>query len=738
QDPFVAKLLTEFDERSGIPQTSHATRHTSPAQEQKSESVLATAASAALISENKVTGSLGRLPESAFAGVLTQGPVTFNKTSATRVAAASAVTYRSGRLFGIGKPQQPRVIMVTPEIAPFSKKGGLADFMGVGSMPHALARLGMDIHIVTYLYDDIDIALHDIEDTGKTVSVALGDERETLKVYRKVAVVEGKAVTIYFLRHPIYSHKPYLEYIDKVRTREDYEKLIERLQDSEDSNKLIVTKDVFDMMHRLAFKQAVALSKGTLELGKMLNLAPTVVHAHDWQAGLVPFLMVKHPDYQAYYKKALKIYTIHNAAYQGVFGKEVFPYLNLNAKEFRTETLEFKGDVSTLKAGLTSSDKTNTVSKTYAKEIATPAFGQGLEGLFAKLSQRGRLFGILNGVNYRDWNPQTDELLPQAARYTPGDLSGKANAKKILQHEFALPERNDVFLFGAVARLTAQKGFDRLVQVIPSLIDAHKNIQFVLLGTGEPEIEESLIKLKKEYPEQIGLRIGFSNRLAHHIEAGSDAFTMFSQFEPCGLNQMYSLKYGTLPIVFATGGLVDTVADSATGFVFNEHTPAHAAEAMERAVNIYFNQPDKWQEMIANAMSQDYSWEHSAREYVETMYGFVTETKLVEAASRSQINKFVARIKRLLSSIRRLFIRSSIDAGEKKLILHELRNNFELSTQSVQSMVNAFISDMHKGLAGQPSASGKDGVGRQPSASGKDGLGGQESSLAMLPTFVDN
>ncbi|MBU2251505.1 MAG: UTP--glucose-1-phosphate uridylyltransferase, partial [Candidatus Omnitrophica bacterium] len=522
------------------------------------------------------------------------------------------------------------VLMATPEKAPFSKKGGLADVMGLNSLPHALAGLGLDIHVVTYLYDDIDTSLYGIEDTGRKITVTMGKSKETLQVFRKVASVDSRDITIYFLRHPIYSHKPYLEYIDKQRTKEEYDELIERVKDKRYLNRLLSNKDIYATMHELAFKQALALSKGTLELGRDLDLRPKVVHAHDWQTGLVPFLMAKDRRYRRYYASALKAYTVHNVAYQGIFGRQLFALLGLNKKEFNAWTLEFNGDINTMKAGLISSDRINTVSKSYAKEITTSAFGEGLEDVLAELDQQGKLLGIINGVNYREWNPETDDFLTTRQRYRSDDLSGKKEAKRALQKEFNLPQRDDALLFGAVARLTSQKGFDRLAEVIPMLIRQHDNVQFVVLGNGEPAIETALIKLQELYPQQISLRIGFDNRLAHLIEAGSDAFTMFSQFEPCGLSQLYSLKYGTLPVVFATGGLADTVIDKVTGFVFKDHSKSSVFDVMEQVTNTYFNQAGDWRQMVQNAMQQNYSWDSSARKYAEGIYGFIPTDSVIQ------------------------------------------------------------------------------------------------------------
>ncbi|HEY0721837.1 MAG TPA: glycogen synthase GlgA, partial [Gammaproteobacteria bacterium] len=333
---------------------------------------------------------------------------------------------------------------------------------------------------------------------------------------------------------------------------------------------------------------------------------------NDWQSGLVPALLEREATRPA------TLFTIHNLAYQGLFPWETFARLALPRELWHMEALEFHGQLSFIKGGLVFADRLTTVSPTYAREIRTPAFGYGLEGLLNHRAER--LSGILNGADYALWDPAGDPFIP--AHFTPADLSGKAKVKRALQRHFGLAEQTDTPLLGVIGRMVEQKGIDLIADAIPNLLDA--GVQLAILGSGLPHYEQLLRSLAARHPQRIGLHIGYDEPLAHLIEAGADLFLMPSRFEPCGLNQIYSLRYGTLPVVRRTGGLADTVVDTgpatlgsgkATGFVVNEATSAALAATVRRALG-YYRQPKVWRQLIGNAMAQDFSWHSSARDYL--------------------------------------------------------------------------------------------------------------------------
>jgi starch synthase len=355
--------------------------------------------------------------------------------------------------------------------------------------------------------------------------------------------------------------------------------------------------------------------RAVLALLTRLNWFPHVLHCHDWQTALLPpyvrFLLGL--DIRLY--AAATIYTIHNLAYQGLFPAEIFPHMELPLPLFVPSGIEYYGQVNFMKAGLLYADYLTTVSPTYAEEICTPGFGAGLDGVLQ--SRSDLLVGVLNGADYDIWNPATDPAL--AAPYSAADLRGKAPCKTALLRAYALPEDLTTPLFGMVSRLVEQKGVDILAAALPQLM--RLNLRLVLLGAGDPRYQEFFTAQAQAYPERLGVRLGFNDDLAHQIEAGCDAFLMPSRFEPCGLNQMYSLRYGTIPLVRATGGLRDTVSPfiaatgEGTGFVFHQPTAEAFMTAVRDALAVYADQPT-WQRLIHNAMAQDLSWERSARHYV--------------------------------------------------------------------------------------------------------------------------
>jgi starch synthase len=360
-------------------------------------------------------------------------------------------------------------------------------------------------------------------------------------------------------------------------------------------------------------------SRAALAATEAMGVVPDILHAHDWQAGLAPVylrtLFAGSPAFTA----TRSVLTLHNIAYQGRFGPDVLPFVGLDRSHFNPNELEFYGVVSYLKGGAAFADALTTVSPRYAREIQTPEFGEGLEGLL-RYRALG-LHGILNGIDDRTWNPATDPHLP--AHYDREDLSGKAACKRHIQWRFGLPERAETPLLAFIGRLADQKGIDLLAGVLPDLV-AHRDLQVLVLGTGSPSYHGFFTDLRARFPQKVGIFLGFDESLAHRIEAGTDIFLMPSRYEPCGLNQMYSLRYGTVPVVRETGGLADTVVDAtpeairegrATGFVFRDYHPGALAWAIDRALAARGN-PMLWQSLQRTGMSQDWSWARSGERYL--------------------------------------------------------------------------------------------------------------------------
>lgn len=468
------------------------------------------------------------------------------------------------------------VLFATSEVHPLVKTGGLADVSG--SLPPALRSLGYDVRVVIPAYPQalarcehlILVSLIDLPSSPTPVRIFEGTLPET-------------DVPLYLVDCPTY---------------------FDRIGDLYGDSKA----DWPDNPQRFALfsRAVVALAKG------LIGWSPAVVHCNDWQTGLVPALL----SLEEYHPKT--VFTIHNLSYQGLFPWGTFVDLNLPMALWSPESMEFYGKVSFIKGGLVHADLLTAVSPTYAREICTPAFGYGLEGLL--WARVDRLVGILNGVNYAYWDPQNDEFL--SYRYHSHDFSGKAANKAALQRRLGLPVRPKVPLLGFIGRLVEQKGFDLVLSGLPELF--HHPLQIVVLGSGEQSIEQGIRDLAARFPTQVAVRIGYDEELAHLIEAGADAFIMPSRFEPCGLNQLYSLRYGTLPVVRRTGGLADTVVDAtpeniangrATGFVFDVPTYSALASTIVRALTLYYNHYDVWQRMMEVAMVTDYSWDVSAHHY---------------------------------------------------------------------------------------------------------------------------
>jgi starch synthase len=469
-----------------------------------------------------------------------------------------------------------RVLMVASEAAPFAKSGGLADV--IGALPAALQSLGNEVGVVLPRYTGIH--LDGVPRAYEDLRVWLGPTEYRADVY---LVTEG-GVSFYFVDCP--------SLYDRDGLYGDTE------------------GDFPDNHVRYAFFARVAL-----RLARHV-FRPDVIHCHDWQSGLVPAYLRSTFALDPTFLRLKTVFTIHNLAYQGLFPKTVLPEIALPASVFHPEGLEFFGKVSFLKAGLAFSDALTTVSRTYAREIQTPEYGFGLDGFLR--SRSSVLTGIQNGVDYSDWDPATDKYI--AANYSAGNLSGKRECKRDLLAELGLPqEAMDRPLIGIVSRFTRQKGFDLVAEISPDL--AADNLCLAALGTGEPEYEKLLLDMATKYPKKMAVRIAYDNRIAHKIEAGADIFLMPSRWEPSGLNQIYSLRYGTVPVVRATGGLDDTI-DEGTGFKFKEYSGRALLLALRSALAAFRRKP-VWTAMIERGMRKDFSWRVSATEY-EGLYKRLT------------------------------------------------------------------------------------------------------------------
>jgi len=480
-------------------------------------------------------------------------------------------------------PELPplKVLHVASEVAPFAKTGGLGDVCG--ALPKALRRRGLDVRVVVPLYAGMD--WESLERLDGTIDVPMwwGPARAGVRLGH----LPGSDVPVYFLEYHRYYDRPYLY----GRPGDGYD----------------------DNLERFTF-----LSRGALELAKALHLTPDVIHAHDWQTGLVP-VYVNTVEWARPLHGAATVFTIHNLAHQGVADGGAISVTGLGQHHYNPGEFEHFGALNVMKAALHHSTLLSTVSPTYAREIQTAAHGCGLDGVLR--SRHRDLHGILNGIDLDEWNPATDRHLP--ARFSADRLAGKAACKAALQAEAGLPVNPKVPLFGVVGRLTPQKGLDILAHCLERVLSW--DVQVVLLGTGDRQAEHFFGTLSDRRRDRFRAWIGFDEARAHRIEAGADFFIMPSRFEPCGLNQLYSLRYGTLPIVRATGGLVDTVqayreaSGEGTGFFFSDLTPEALANTLGWAVSTWYDRPAHVEAMRRRAMAQDFSWDRAAEAY-ERLY----------------------------------------------------------------------------------------------------------------------
>ena len=472
-----------------------------------------------------------------------------------------------------------QVLLVGTEMSPYVKTGGLADV--VGSLPKALNALGnVDVRTAIPKYGKIiDDVEHGLKEMPETICFSMGGNSHKVNVKYAEPAEGWKA---YFVDNEEYFHRKSLYgYPDDA--------------------------------HRFAF-----FVRAVLEMAKALDFRPDVIHCNDWHTGLLPTYLKTLYRSDLFFKDTATVFTVHNLAYQGTFPKEVLPEIDLGWEEFTPEKLEFWGKLIFIKGGLAYSDAINTVSQSYSNEIQTPEYGEGLDGFLRQRSDA--LFGIINGLDYEVWNPATDQNLVR--NYDASSIEGKIENKLALQRENYLPENSRIPLIGVVSRLSYQKGLDMIADSVHDMVAL--GAQFVLLGTGDDHYLELFQRIGSEFPDSVSMNLIFSESMARRIYAGSDIFLMPSRYEPCGLGQLISMRYGTVPVVRRTGGLADTVQEydpkmgHGTGFCFEDESSVALVTAIKKALKVYSHK-GCWRELILNTMKADFSWESSAREYV-TLY----------------------------------------------------------------------------------------------------------------------
>jgi len=476
-----------------------------------------------------------------------------------------------------------KIVFIAAECVPYAKTGGLGDV--VGALPGALKRLGHDVIIIMPLYQMINRETFKIEPFISPIGVWMGDGQEWCSVFTST---NSDDVPVYFIDYKKYFHR-------------------EGLYHDSDFN------DYLDNPKRFAF-----LSRAGLQVCVDIGFKPDIVHVHDWHTAVASaFIKIWFWDHKILGGTA-SVLTIHNIGYQGKYPADHFSYLGFKSLTFTSDNFEDFGDINFLKGGIQYSDMITTVSPTYAHETKTPDGGVGLAPYLN--NKADRYIGILNGIDYSVWDPAVDPLIP--ANYSSEDLRGKAICKKALQNRFNLHTKKNIPIIGVVSRFVEQKGLDLLADAIEDIL-TNMQVQFVILGSGDKGLEARFLKLPDKFKGAVGCHLGYHNELSHWIEAGSDFFVMPSRYEPCGLNQIYSLKYGTLPIVRATGGLDDTVdqydekTGSGTGFKFNKANSHALYYAVGWAVSTYYDRPQHILKMQHKGMRLDYSWEKSANEYVK-------------------------------------------------------------------------------------------------------------------------
>jgi len=489
------------------------------------------------------------------------------------------------------------IAMASSEISPYSKTGGLADV--AAALPKEIRKLGHNVKAFSPLYKCIDRKASDIADTGLKATVKLGDATYTGELWQKG--------DLYFIRNDkLYS-------ADELygNSKKDYE----------------------NNSTRFAF-----FSICVLEFLELMREKVDIIHCHDWHTALIPLYMKLRYSDSKVFSATASVFTIHNLAYHGLFSKETMKSLDLPSRLYNHNELEFYDKLSFIKGGLVFSDILTTVSRKYSREIQTEALGCGLDGVLRE--RKDDLYGVLNGIDYESWDPRSDDLIKD--NYSPDDLSGKRKCKEDLKRIFKLPDLGGIPLVGMVSRLDPQKGFELIEKAEKKLMSMP--LQMVFLGKGTDKIQSLLKRMARLYPDKVRIRIGYDETLAHKIEAGADIFLMPSRYEPCGLNHFYSLKYGTIPVVRATGGLDDTITNyskkrkGGNGFKFRSYSSQRMIESLSRAVNLYISDKKEWERLQKKGMREEYSWEKSAKKYV-WIYHHSIKKACGEKQVESGINK---------------------------------------------------------------------------------------------------
>jgi starch synthase len=471
-----------------------------------------------------------------------------------------------------------KIAIVAAEIGPYAKAGGLADV--IGALPQALKRAGAEPYVIAPGYK---VLLDKVraEPVAENLAAAVGSECESFRILRAEA---APGVPLFLIDHPGYFRR------NGIYGEQG--------------------KDYPDNLRRFIFFGRAAAAAAEM-------VRPDVVHAHDWHAAVAPIVLRADPEFRGKFHGVISVFTVHNLAFQGIMEREDFPMLNLDRSWYSIDYLEYYGRVNLMKGAAVLADLASTVSPTYAYEVShDPDLGFGLEGVLK--AKGARFTGILNGADYDEWNPATDQFISK--RYTPNQRAGKKLCLHDLREELKLPHRLETPVAGMVTRMTPQKGTDLLAEALDGIMAL--DVQLVMLASGAPDLQKFFKDAEKRFPDNLRVILSFDNALAHRIQAGADMFLMPSRFEPCGLTQMYALKYGTTPVVRATGGLKDTVTefDSArgtgNGFVFADYTPAELVGAVKRAVNV-FRTPKQWRRLMDNCFAADFSWSRAAREYLE-------------------------------------------------------------------------------------------------------------------------
>jgi len=477
-----------------------------------------------------------------------------------------------------------KIAIVSSEAVPYAKTGGLGDV--AGSLPKELEKLGCEVKLFIPKYFAIDEDKYGLRYKGDVGEMPIRINGQLRTAHLHQAILPGSNIEVNFIDCPHYFYR------ERLYTN-----------DADEDERFIL------------------FSKAVIESIQRMQWAPDVIHCNDWQTGLLPLFIKDNYNWDRMFDKTSTLFTIHNIGYQGSFSKSTLFSAELSGELYYPDgPIEFEDSVSFMKTGIMFADLINTVSNKYSHEILTPEYGAGLEKTLRIRKQD--LYGILNGADYSVWNPETDAFIPY--NYSINDLRGKLKNKKYLLDHFKMPFDKKIPLISIISRMVAQKGFDIFAEAINELMTL--NAQWIILGSGESEYELMFRTLANNLPYKVGVYTGYNNELSHLVEAGADMFLMPSRYEPCGLNQIYSLKYGTVPIVRKTGGLADTVhdwdelhsynLDTGTGFSFNDHTGYALFKSVERAVNC-FSVKSAWEKIQSNGMKKDYSWKHSAEQYIE-------------------------------------------------------------------------------------------------------------------------